>query len=213
MNRPAYELVLALGVALTLGAASAGEPQVTGIKAFCRDGQVFVTWKDVADGEAGAKYRYTLYRSDAAITQENVAGAMAVIRGIHNNSCKTPGTAYMRKDRLDPARPRLKLTPDGEPLPLWTGVGVHTVVKDGKGYYAVVATDPELKPLSKVVPGESATTEPVEEKVAPPQPIRQRSATMKETPEVPRSGKPPRQPIRPPSSRRCWPESDPPCAC
>jgi hypothetical protein len=50
---------------------------------------------------------------------------------------------------------------------------VYTVEKDGRGYYAVIATDLELKPLSRVVPGKSATTEPVEEKVAPPQPIRQ----------------------------------------
>ncbi len=154
--------------------ARAGEIEVTGIKAVCRNGQVFVTWKDVAEGEAGAKYRYSVYRSDGPITQANVGKAEAVIRGIHNNSCKTPGMAYLqKKDRLDPAKPRLKLTADGEQLPLWSGVGVHTVAKDGKGYYAVVATDLELKPLSKVVPGKSATTKSVEEKVAPPQPIRQ----------------------------------------
>ncbi len=29
-----------------------------------RNGQTFVTWKDAAEGEAGARLRYSLYRSD-----------------------------------------------------------------------------------------------------------------------------------------------------
>jgi hypothetical protein len=170
-------ILCALLVAPVLTAASpAGEPGVTGIKAFYRDGQVFVTWKDAAEGEAGAKYRYSVYRSDAAITQENVSKAEPVIRGILNNSCKLMGMDLTAKDRLDPEKPRIRLSDGGERLPMWSGVGVHTVEKDGKGYYAVVATDLDLKPLSKVVPGQSATTQPVEERVAPLRPIRQFAA-------------------------------------
>jgi len=177
---------------LNAAAIGAQEVKVTGVKVFHRNGQTFVTWKDVAEGEEGAAYRYSIYRSDRPITQENLCDADAVIKGILNNSCKLPGTAYTLKDRLDPTfggdwkrisstvtenQATLRLRgPDDTCLPMWTGVGVHTVQKNGRGYYAVVATDTGLKPLTKVVPGESATTEPVEETVAPVQPVRQFSA-------------------------------------
>ena len=104
MNRPVSGLGLALAVTLAASASRAGEPRVTGIKAFCRDGQVFVTWKDAAEGQAGSKYRYSVYRSDAPITQANLAGAAPVIRGILNNSCKLLGLDLTTKDRLDPAK-------------------------------------------------------------------------------------------------------------
>jgi hypothetical protein len=158
------------------GIAGSGEIHVTGIKAFHRNGQTFVTWKDVAEGAAGAKYRYTVYRSDAPITRNNVGQAQPVIRGILNNSCKLLGLDLKTKDRLDPEKPRIRLTDGGEFLPMWSGVGVHTVTKPGQGYYAVVATDLALKPLSHVEPGKSATTQPVTEKVAAVQPIRQFAA-------------------------------------
>ncbi len=163
-------------VVLLAGVSPAGEPEVTGIAVFHRHGQTFVTWKDVAEGEAGAEYRYSVYRADKPITQENLDKAEVVIQGILSNSCKLQGMDLTAKYRLDPKKPRVKLTEGGEPLAMWTGVGVHTVAADGKGYYAVVATDLALKPLSRVAAGESATTEPVEEKVAPFQPIKQVSA-------------------------------------
>ncbi len=162
--------------AILVPLAGAAEPGVTGIKAFHRHGQTFVTWKDAAEGKEGTKYRYSLYRSDAPITQANLARAERVIQGILNNSCKLLGMDLTEADRLDPKKPTLKLKAGGEPLPLWTGVGVHTVTKDGKGYYAVVVTDLAFKPVGKVVPGKSATTEPVVEKVAPFQPVLQMAA-------------------------------------
>ncbi len=169
-------LALTALTATIAATARAGEVKVTGVKAFYRNGQVFVTWKDVAEGEAGTKYRYSVYRSDRPITQANLAKAQPVIRGILNNSCKFPGMDLTEADRLDPEKPRLKLEEAGKPLSMWTGVGVHTVTKDGKGCYAVVATDLDFKPVSQVVPGQSATTEAVDEKVAPIQPILQVAA-------------------------------------
>ncbi len=174
-------------VILVLGmVARAGE--VTGIKAFHRHGQTFVTWKDVAEGKEGTKYRYSVYRSDAPITGANIGKAERVIQGILNNSCKFVGKALKEADRLDPKGPTIKLEEGGDPLPLWTGVGVHTVTKPGKGYYAVVATDLAFKPVSKVVPGKSATTAGVEEKVAPFQPILQIAAKDRKR-QKPPSGK------------------------
>jgi len=162
-----------VGITVLASSLEAGELEVTNIRASHRSGQTFVTWKDVAEGEAGAGYRYSVYRSDTPVTQENLSQAERVIQGIHNNSCKLFGAAFNPQDRLDPSKPTCKLEEKGEPLPLWTGAGVHTVRKDGKGYYAVVATDLEFNPVTKVLPGESATLEPVEEEVAPIHPIKQ----------------------------------------
>ncbi|MDD4891655.1 MAG: hypothetical protein PHU85_17185 [Phycisphaerae bacterium] len=185
-------------------AAVTENAEVTGIKAAYRNGQTFVTFKDVAEGEAGANVRYSLYRADQPITQDNLDKAELCYTGVFNNSAKMIGAAYNtlslqqatdRKapglfgaSRLNPNTPAITLQKDGKatpttcptmvieeggsPLPMWSGVAVHTVAKDGKGFYAVVATDLAGKAISKVVPGQSATTEAVDEKVAPIQPIK-----------------------------------------
>ena len=165
-------LAAALAAFLVAGPASAEEPGVTGIKAACRNGQTFVTWKDAAEGEAGSKFRYSLYRSDAPITPESLAKAELCYSGVPNNSCKQFGYAFHMKDRLDPKKPTAVIEEGKEPLPLWTGVAVRTVKKDGRSFYAVMVTDEKHQPVGKIVPGESATKEAVEEKVAPIQPIR-----------------------------------------
>jgi hypothetical protein len=55
--------------------AHAAEFEVTRIQAVHRHGQTFVTWKDVAAREDGAKFRYSLYRSGEPITAANLDGA------------------------------------------------------------------------------------------------------------------------------------------
>ena len=137
----------------------------TDAKAVSRNGQTFVTWKDAAEGEAGAKYRYSLYRSDRPITKEN-PGELCY-GGILNNSAKQFGYAFTIKDRLDPAKPTCILEEGGTPLPVGSGLAVRTIRKDGKSYYAIVATDATGKPL-----GDPAATGAVDEKVAPIQPIK-----------------------------------------
>jgi hypothetical protein len=161
-----------LAVLLLAGGANAAEPEVTGIRATYRDGQTFVTWTDAAEGEAGAKFRYSLYRSEKPIIAENLKDAELCYHGVLNNSARLFGTAFNVKDRLDPKKPMSIIEPGEKPLPLWSGLAVHTVRTPGKAYYAVVVTDEKYQPLSRVVPGKSATTEAVEEKVAPPQPIK-----------------------------------------
>ena len=151
---------------------AAGRAEVTGIQVIHRHGQTFVTWKDAAEDEEGARYRYSLYRSDRPITADNLKEAELYCYGMLNHSARQFGTAFNMKDRLDPKRPMAILADGGEPLPLWSGLAVHTVRKNSKSYYAVLATDDKLKPLSRVIPGKSATTEPVTESVAPTQPIK-----------------------------------------
>jgi hypothetical protein len=159
------------GILLWAG-ASPGDLKVTGIRAVSRHGQTFVTWKDAAEGEAGAGLRYVLYRSGSPITEDNVGGAETCISGILNHSGRLFGTAFNPKDRLDPQRPGSILEEGGAPLPLWSGLAVRTILKEAKSYYAVRVTDEKSVPLGRIVPGESATLEPIDEKVAPLQPLK-----------------------------------------
>ncbi len=157
---------------LATSACLAAEPEVTGIHAVHQHGQTFVTWKDAEVGEAGAKFRYSLYRSREPITAANLQQAELCYRGVLNHSARLFGTAFNAKDRLDPTKPAATIEPGGTPLTPWSGLAVHTVQAAGKAYYAVVATDDKFEPLSHVVPGRSATTEPVAEQVAQPRPIK-----------------------------------------
>jgi len=171
-------LVLPLFLASFTLAAGA-DLEVTEIRAVHRHGQTFVTWKDAAEGEAGSKIRYSLYRSEQPITQANLAKAELCYHGVLNHSGKLFGSAFTQKDRLDPAKPMSMLEEGGKPLPVGSGLAVRTTRRDGKAYYAVVATDEKYAPLSKVAPGKSATTEAVEEKVAPIQPIKLYDSKMR----------------------------------
>ena len=161
-----------LACILMVQSTFAADVKVTGIQAVYRNGQTFVTWKDAAEGEEGAKLRYSLYRSATPITQANLSQAECCYNGVLNNSAKLFGSAFYPKDRVDPQKPYVIIEEGGHALPPWSGLAVHTVVKDGEAYYAVVATDEKYAPLSAVVPGESATTAAVSEKVAPIQPIK-----------------------------------------
>src|SRR5262245_54843627 len=178
--------VVIAGIAILLVApvANAADVEVTGIQVMHRDGQTFITWKDAAEGEAGAAFRYSLYRSEQPITQENLAKAELCYHGVLNNSARLYGHAYHQKDRQDPNLPTVIIEAGGKPLPQWSGVAVHTARKDSQSYYAIVTTDEKYQPLSKVVPGRNATTQPVAEKVAAIQPIKQLDSKERKGPYV-----------------------------
>lgn len=181
------KMCLSIGVGIVLGnclaaTLAAQDPPatqpvgaVTGISAACRNGQTFVTWKDAAAGEVGAGCRYTLYRSEAPITPSNMGKAEKRISGIVNNSARLYSFSFNARlavDRIDPKRPTCVIEEGGQPLPDGSGVAVVTPEKDGRWFYAVVVTDLKGRPLGSVVPGESATTQPLEERVATIQPIK-----------------------------------------
>src|SRR5437764_12195377 len=91
---------------LPLAPAAPGEPlEVTQVRAVYRHGQTFVTWKDVAEGEAGAKYRYSLYRSDRPITADNLTQAELCYRGVFNNSPRLFGPPCTMKNRSAAPQP------------------------------------------------------------------------------------------------------------
>jgi len=145
---------------------------VRDVRAVHRHGQTFVAWSDVVVGENGVKFRYSLYRSDRPITDQNLKQAELCYHGILNNSARLFGTAFNMKDRVDPKKPYSVIEEGGKPLPPWSGLAVHTVRKNGKAYYAVLVTDEKLNPLGSIIPGKSATVEPIEEKVASTQPVK-----------------------------------------
>jgi hypothetical protein len=152
---------------LLVGSMPVQTDAVTGIRVVHRHGQTFITWKDVATGEEGAKYRYSVYRSDEPITAQSFARAELCYHGVLFNSGRLYGGAFNQKDRIDSTKPYAILEDGGKPLPAGSGLAVVTVRKAGKSYYAVVATDTQLKAVSKVVPGQSATTEAIDEKPGP----------------------------------------------
>lgn len=168
MNPAGFGHCTTLLACLCTGAALAG---VTGIRAFCRDGQTFVTWKDAAEGAAAASNRYAVYRAEKPITEANLADAQKWGAGILPNSGKLFGSAFCMKDRLDPSKPMAVIDAGGQPLPMWSGLAVRTVDRDGQSFYAVQATNEKGEPQGDVIPGQNATVEAVVEKVAPPQPI------------------------------------------
>lgn len=175
---------LSFVVALSLTSTAPAQTTVTDIQAVHRHGQTFVTWKDAAEGEAGAKMRYSLYRSEQPITAKNLAQAELCYHGVLNHSARLYGTAFNTKDRLDATKPFGILEEGGQPLPPWSGVAVHTVRKPGKAFYAVVATDLKFIPLGDVVPGRTATTAPVAEKPAPIQAIKLHDSRSRKGPYV-----------------------------
>lgn len=180
----AVPVVLVIVVMRVPASAAGAEVEVSGIRAVHRHGQTFVTWKDAAEGEEGARYRYSLYRHDEPITADNLARAELCYRGVLPFSAKLYGSAFNMKDRLDPSRPYAVIEEGGPPLPAWSGLAVRTVPRPGKSYYAVLATDEQFRPLSQPVPGRSATAQPVEEKPAPIQPIKLYDSKERKGPSV-----------------------------
>jgi hypothetical protein len=143
----------------------------SGLAVVHRDGQSFVSWRDRAEGEAGAAFRYRLYGASEPIGEATLASAELVREGILNHSGQLFGAAFRPEDRLDPARPMAIVEEGAEPLPPWSGLAVTTVDRNGCAYYAVLATDLDGNAIEAIEPGMNATTEPIAELVAPRQPL------------------------------------------
>jgi hypothetical protein len=152
--------------------AALGSAKVTGIAVSHHDGQSFITWTDAAPGPDGQQYRYSLYRSDQPITESSLTSAQLIAWGIVNASGKLFGTDFTPAARLDPNQPTAITREGGTRLPQGSGLWVHTAKTREVAFYAVVVTDMNLARLSKVVPGENATTTGIQENPAPLEPIK-----------------------------------------
>src|SRR5438552_3516103 len=103
----------------SVASGRAEDLKVTGLKVTHHNGQTFITWRDVAEGEAGAADRYTVYRSAMPITQEKLGSAIPCHQGLLNNSALQFGYVFRKADRLDPKKPTSVIEENGQPLPLW----------------------------------------------------------------------------------------------
>jgi hypothetical protein len=147
--------------------------ELTHVHIVMHDGQTFVLWPDHAQGDAGIGYRYDVYRrTDGPITAANLGSSQVIARGMLNNSAKLFGTAFLEAQRVDPSLPTATIVQDGGPLPMWSGVTVHTAKDAACAYYAVIATDTAGTPVESVVAGQTATTVPTAEAPAPRAPIK-----------------------------------------
>lgn len=146
------------------------ELEVTEIKVSHKNGQTFITWKDVAEGEEGSKYTYAVYRSQSAITEENKD--KPYMTGVLNNSGILFGGAFNVKNRASSTTPMTIFEENGTPLPNWSGLAVVTVDKIAKSFYAVVAFDSTNVAVTKIAPGKSATTVALDEEVKPIMPMK-----------------------------------------
>ncbi|MCX6621041.1 MAG: choice-of-anchor D domain-containing protein [Acidobacteria bacterium] len=161
-------------------------PPVTILSAVHHDGQTFLTWKDAAEGPAGANYRYNLYRSATAITgSASLAGATLIQAGIFNNSGQLAGQfPFSQATRQDssklmafPEQGSCGAAPNwtecGTPLNDFSGMAVYTAVDSGAAYYAVVTLDRTgVLACSPISPGKNATTSAVFETVAAIEPLK-----------------------------------------
>jgi len=142
-------------------------PSVTALAALHQHGQTFLTWNEVAD--TGAAYR--VYRSASPITgtaqliSANLIGTAGADSSFDARLSAIRGTNYF-----------YRITAAGPDLTSTQGLFVHTPVADGAAYYAVTAVIGGVEQLA-LAAGQSATAA-VNETVAMPEPVFQRSFTI-----------------------------------
>ena len=171
------KMILSILILCLTANTAVAELNVSGIQAVHRNGQTFVTWKDVTEEDTGIAYRYSLYCSEHQITEARLAGLKPVISGLVNNSAKHYGYHMFVKRRLDPSLPMATIETGRKPLPPSSGLAVRTVKKDGNRYYAVVAVDEKGQRVGQIELGQSATSNPLAEKVSPIQPVKTGNST------------------------------------
>ena len=143
-----------------------------GLSVLHHDGQSFVSWRDRAEGEAGAAFRYRLYRSTRPIESDaDLADAEVIARRILPHSGQLFGEAFTPTQRRDPMRRMSIVEEGGTPLPVWSGLWVADARANACAYFAVLATDASDVPMEAITPGVNATTLPIAEHVAPRAPI------------------------------------------
>jgi hypothetical protein len=133
---------------------------VTTLMVAARAGQIFATW----DNLATMNIRYTLYRSSVPIENGSQLSSAQNLGDVRGNSAMDLRLSGI----LGPTF--LKVDSAATPLASTKGLFVATSIANGSHYYAVTATAGGLEDTS-IVRGWNATTAPVIETVAPPQPV------------------------------------------
>ena len=185
------------------GTAADVPGQVSGVRAFHRNGTTFVTWreaerlvgkeeitvgelaalrKDLAEKEKTRQVRYRVLRHTAPITAAN-AGEAQVLADAEPLSCANPDGGLYHFSRKKEPQSRFVVEEGKGKLPWGTGLYAHTTAeKEGTFYYAVATVINGRANLKDFSPA-NAPAAPVAEKASPyPVPVLQRD-TVAETSE------------------------------
>ena len=164
----AGRIVPALSV-LVLASAAPAADKVADMKPMYREGQVFITFRELSDVKGE---RYTVYRSDEPIAAEKLGGAtkMAVM-GEDSGAYKAEQNVKVLAGKTKVAgynfRHIIRDNPTNDPagqLPEGVGLFVYTVKRDGKRHYAVVPVIDGKEDPSRM----AATEKPLDVKVMLP---------------------------------------------
>jgi len=180
-------------------------PQVSGVKAFYRSGQVFLTFKEIENfaggkeeitwGELAARFReinyegpipkdgkkelrYRVYMHNKPITAANLGKAKLLgqcVPGSIYNTRLVPGGDFIKR-RPKAVVLRLAVEP-GRILPPAYGLYVHTVAHHGKWHYAVVTCINGIENTLEF--SQQNTAGPIEQRPAAPEPVLQRDEVTK----------------------------------
>jgi hypothetical protein len=141
---------------------------VTDLSAFYRDGQVFVTW----DNLAITGVRYNLYKSSDPIQYGFQLSSAQILGAVRDNSARNlrltnvlGGTRYFKIDSA------------GTPVPNTKGLFVATSTEEGSFYYAITTTVGGIEDTT-IIYSENSLSNPVDEAVAMPRPVWQETATV-----------------------------------
>lgn len=170
VTRTVSDGLLAAQSASGLG-VDGGQQVVTGLVAQHRDGQTYLVWNDVADPTA----TYRIHRSAEPFTSITQLVDSTLIGTASADSSFDARLSALRGTSLF-----FRINTAGPDLTAAQGLFVNTPVADGMGYYAVVAVIAGM-PNLMLSPGQNVTG-PIDEIVAVPAPVFQRTLTVNSRP-------------------------------
>ncbi|MFQ5809364.1 MAG: alpha/beta hydrolase family protein [Armatimonadota bacterium] len=155
-------------------ATSAADGGVSDVKAFYREGQTFLTWRE-DDSTEGEWYRIYASRGPISLGNPDEAALIARIpegsnhfgffRNVdvsrHRTLEEIAGAKWYRAIQIEDDEDAGKQLPDG------TGLFVRTIKEAGESYYAVTM-ERDGSPVGTLEAGVSSLAEPVRESVATP---------------------------------------------
>ncbi|KPK84283.1 MAG: hypothetical protein AMJ81_06045 [Phycisphaerae bacterium SM23_33] len=177
--------------------------QVSQVKAFCRAGQVFITFREIEDydtakdkmtwGELAGRFqgldyggpvprdeprevRYRVYTHDKPITAATIGQSellAEVVPGSGYNTRRVPAGDFSHQR---PKAVAMRLAVEAEkPLPAGTGLYVHTVGRHGQRHYAVVSAVNGVENTVDISPAN--VVGPIQQRPAAPEPVLQMDNT------------------------------------
>jgi dienelactone hydrolase len=159
--------LLALAGLLALPAPG-GARTVSNLQVVHRTGQTFVTWTN----RPSTGWQYLVYASDAPLTNQAALDTAELVGQVGDSSAVDRRITQL----LGGARLTFRLDSLATPLPLSSGLFVHTPSVQRSRWYAVIA-DSAGGQLTTLLPGQNTSAQSVFEVPARPEPVWQRLLT------------------------------------